>query len=93
MANVRLPTQFVMAAVDGIGWKSRTADLRRIYELRAANRIDGLYSLNSLGDFRSDLEDAARRLGLLWISDTKTARRVPADLIPRAAVVSGATGF
>jgi hypothetical protein len=65
MANVRLPTQFVMAAVDGIGWKSRAADLRRIYNLRDADRIDGLYTLNTLGDFRLDLEAAARRLGLL----------------------------
>lgn len=65
MANVRRPSQFVMAAVDGIGWKSRAADLRRIYELRAAERIDGLYTLSSLGDFRADLEEAARRLGLL----------------------------
>jgi hypothetical protein len=65
MANVRLPTQFVMATIDGIGWKSRRADLRRIYDLRNADRIDGLYTLNSLGDFRTDLEAAARRLDLL----------------------------
>lgn len=65
MADVRLPAQFVMAAVDGIGWKSRAADLRRIYDLRNQDRIDGLYTLNTLGDFRADLEDAARRLGLL----------------------------
>ena len=65
MAEVRLPTQLVMAAVDGIGWKSRAADLRRIYELRDGDRIDGLYTLNTLGDLRTDLEDAARRLGLL----------------------------
>lgn len=64
MANVRLPTQFVMAAVDGIGWKSRAADLRRIYELRATDRIDGLYTLNQLGDFRAALQEAAHRLGL-----------------------------
>lgn len=65
MANVRLPTQFVMAAVDGIGWKSRAADLRRIYDLRNDDRIDGLYTLNTLGEFRSALEEAARRLGLV----------------------------
>ena len=64
MATVRLPTQFVMAVVDGIGWKSRAADLRRIYDLRDGDRIDGLYTLNSLGEFRIDLEAAARRLGL-----------------------------
>lgn len=65
MAEVRLPTQFVMGAVDGIGWKSRAADLRRIYDLRDQDRIDGLYTLNTLGEFRADLESAARRLGLL----------------------------
>jgi hypothetical protein len=65
MADVRLPRQFVMAAVDGIGWKSRAADLRRIYDLRDQDRIDGLYTLKTLGDFRTDLEDAACRLGLL----------------------------
>lgn len=65
MANKRLPVQYVMAAVDGIGWKSRISDLRRIYELRASGQIDGLYTLSGLGEFRGDLEDAARRLGLL----------------------------
>jgi hypothetical protein len=65
MAEKRLPTQFVMAAVDGIGWKSRINDLRRIYELRATNQIDGLYTLEGLGQFRHDLEAAATRLGLL----------------------------
>ena len=31
MADVRLPRQFIMAVIDGIGWKSRQSDLRRIY--------------------------------------------------------------
>jgi len=65
MADKRLPTQYVMAAVDGIGWKSRLRDLRRIHDLRSANQIDGLYTLRALGQFRADLEAAARRLGLL----------------------------
>lgn len=65
MADKRLPTQYVMAAVDGIGWKNRVNDLRRIYDLRAANRIDGLYTLAALAEFRADLRDAGRRLGLL----------------------------
>ncbi len=64
MAEKRLPSQYVMAVVDGIGWKSRRSDLRRIYELRATQRIDGLYTLTGLAQFRTDLEDAARRLGL-----------------------------
>ena len=33
MAAVRLPRQFVYVVVDGIGWKSRLNDLRRIYAL------------------------------------------------------------
>lgn len=65
MAEKRLPTQFVMAAIDGIGWKSRLNDLRRIYDLRASNQIDGMYTLEGLGDFRQDLESAAKRLGLM----------------------------
>lgn len=65
MANVRLPTQFVMVVVDGIGWKSRQADLRSIYNLWAAQSIDGMYTLASLDVFRSDLENAARLRRLL----------------------------
>jgi hypothetical protein len=65
MADKRLPTQYVMAAIDGIGWKNRLNDLRRIYNLRAANQIDGLYTLAALGNFRAELQDAARRLELL----------------------------
>lgn len=65
MAEKRLPTQFVMAAIDGIGWKSRLNDLRRIHDLRASNQIDGMYTLEGLGDFRRDLEAAAKRLGLI----------------------------
>lgn len=65
MAEKRLPTQYVMAAVDGIGWKNRAADLRRIHDLRSSNKIDGLYTLKGLGQFRKDLEDAAGRLGLI----------------------------
>jgi hypothetical protein len=65
MADRRLPVQYVMAAIDGIGWKNRASDLKRIYELRASNHIDGLYTLQGLGQFRADLEDAAKRLGLI----------------------------
>lgn len=45
------------------GWI--TQDLRRIYDLRATNQIDGLYTLEGLGQFRQDLEAAAKRLGLI----------------------------
>ena len=64
MAEVRLPTQFVFAAIDGIGWKSRQADLKRIHTLWVNRQIDGMYTLASLDQFRADLHDAARRLGL-----------------------------
>lgn len=65
MAAVRKPTQFVMAVVDGIGWKSRKADLRRIHDLWTTNDIDGLYTVSALDQFRSDLEHAARLRGLI----------------------------
>ena len=59
MADVRLPRQFVIAVIDGIGWKSRQADLRKIHELWVSQQIDGMYTLASLGQFRHDLEEAA----------------------------------
>lgn len=65
MAEKRLPTQFVMAAIDGIGWKSRLNDLRKIYDLRSSNQIDGMYTLEGLGEFRQDLETAGKRVGLI----------------------------
>ena len=65
MADVRLPRQFIMVVIDGIGWKSRISDLRRIYELWATQRIDGMYTLSSLDAFARDLEDAARLRRLL----------------------------
>ena len=65
MAEIRQPRQYVMAVIDGIGWKSRKADLRRIHELWETNQIDGMYTLASLDQFRTDLADAARMRGLL----------------------------
>lgn len=64
MAEVRQPRQFVYAVVDGIGWKSRKADLHRIYDLWRNQMIAGVYSLAYFEDFRSELESAARRLSL-----------------------------
>jgi hypothetical protein len=64
MAEVRQPRQFVYAVVDGIGWKSRKADLRRIYDLWSNDMIAGVYSLANFAAFRSELESAARRLSL-----------------------------
>jgi hypothetical protein len=65
MTRVRLPRQYVFAVVDGIGWLSRKADLKRIYDFWASQSIDGLYSLNHLDQFRDDLEEAAKRVNLL----------------------------
>ncbi len=62
MAEIRQPRQFVYAVVDGIGWKSRKADLHRIYDLWSQNLIAGVYSLAYFDEFRSELESAVRRL-------------------------------
>lgn len=65
MARVRQPRQFIMAIIDGIGWKNRLNDLRRIYALWESHQIDGMYTLASLDSFRQDLQEAARLRGLL----------------------------
>ncbi|MGE5397703.1 MAG: hypothetical protein ACM3MK_09260 [Chitinophagales bacterium] len=65
MARVRLPRQYIFAVVDGIGWLSRKADLKRIYDSWINQSIDGLYSLNHLEQFRNDLEEAAIRVNLI----------------------------
>lgn len=64
MATVRLPRQYVYAVVDGIGWLSRQADLRRLYSLWEEQHIDGLYNLSNLDELGTDLRHAAIRLGL-----------------------------
>ncbi|TQK17748.1 hypothetical protein FBY40_0225 [Microbacterium sp. SLBN-154] len=60
MAAIRKPSQYVLAVIDGIGWKSRIADLRRIHQLWVDRDIDGMYTLATLDVFRDDLEEAAR---------------------------------
>lgn len=65
MADVRLPRQFVLAVIDGIGWKSRISDLRRIHELWRSDQIDGMYNLSTLDDFRNDLQQFAWLRGLI----------------------------
>ena len=65
MANVRYAHQYVLAVVDGIGWLNRLGDFRRMYALAESRRIDGLYALADLDRFRDDLEQGARRHGLL----------------------------
>ena len=65
LADVRLPRQFVFAFIDGIGWKRREADLRRIYNLWENQYIDGIYTLVHLERFKEDLKNAAVRHELL----------------------------
>ena len=65
MADVRQARQFIMAVIDGIGWKNRVNDLRRIYSLWERQQIDGMYTLATLDRFRDDLEYAAHLRGLL----------------------------
>ncbi len=65
MADVRKPSQFVMAVIDGIGWLSRANDLRKIHGLWVRGEIDGMYTLAALDTFKRDLEQAARLRGLL----------------------------
>jgi hypothetical protein len=64
MALVRKPTQFVFAVIDGIGWKGRINDLRRIYNLWSSGQINGMYTMASLGQFQEDLAEAAAILRL-----------------------------
>lgn len=65
MAEVRKPTQFIFAVVDGLGWHRRAGDLRRIHSLWVENRIDGVFNLSTLPEFRRALNDAARRVRLI----------------------------
>lgn len=65
MADVRLPTQFIMAVIDGIGWNNRLADLKKIHALWERQQIDGMYTLAMLDRFRHDLAHAARLRGIL----------------------------
>lgn len=59
MADARTGRQVVLAAVDGIGWKNRRADLTRIWRLWESGEIDGLYTLASLDRFRRDVDEFA----------------------------------
>lgn len=64
MAEVRKPTQFIFAVVDGHGWLRRKKDLRRIHALWETSRIDGVYNLATLDELRGALQAAAQRLSL-----------------------------
>lgn len=65
MAEVRDPRQFVYAVVDGIGWLSRQADLRRIHQLWVEKSINGLFTRSQLDSFRVELQRAAKIHGLV----------------------------
>jgi hypothetical protein len=79
MADVRQPRQYLIAIVDGIGWKSRIGDLRKIYNLWKTHQIDGMYTLATLASFRSDVEEAARLRGLLSAAERQMAERIEAE--------------
>jgi len=65
MAQVRRPTQYVYVIVDGVGWRQRQSDLRRLWTLFERGEIDGLYTMSSLDDFKAAIEAASRRLGII----------------------------
>jgi hypothetical protein len=65
MVDVHRPHQYLMAVVDGIGWLGRMGDFRRMWDHYEQRRIEGLYTLSDLGQFRHDLEAAAKRARLL----------------------------
>jgi DpnII restriction endonuclease. len=60
MAKVRRPTQFVYAIVDGQGWHRRRGDLEKILKLWEVGRIDGVYTRNSLREFKDAVVHAWR---------------------------------
>jgi len=64
MADARTGGQIALAVVDGIGWKGRMADLRRIWALWNRGEIDGLYTLATLDQFRVDLDNFATLRGV-----------------------------
>lgn len=64
MADARTGRQIVLAVVDGIGWRGRMADLKRIWMLRETGEIDGLYSLASVDQLKLDLDRFATLRGI-----------------------------
>ena len=65
MAQVRRPAQYVYVIVDGVGWHRRRSDLKRLWTLFERGEIDGLYTVSRLSDFKTAIEAAGRRLGLI----------------------------
>lgn len=64
MADARTGGQVALAVVDGIGWKGRMADLKRIWTMWETGEIDGLYTLASLDQFKEDLDNFASLRGV-----------------------------
>lgn len=67
MADARTGGQVALAVVDGIGWKGRLADLKRIWSLWDSHQIDGLYTLATLDQFRTDLDHYAKLRGVVRV--------------------------
>lgn len=65
LADNRAAHQYVYAFTDGIGWIRRESDLRRVIQLWRERKLDGVFNLSMLADFKAELEDAARRAKLL----------------------------
>ena len=65
MVEVSLPRQFIFAVVDGLGWKRRQGDLRRIHGLWADQHVHGLFTQAQLDAFGDELKLAARRVDLI----------------------------
>ena len=63
--EVSTSRQSIMAVIDGIGWKKRQSDLRKVYNLWQDQQIDGMYTMATLGQFREDVRDTAVRHRLL----------------------------
>lgn len=64
MADARTGGQVALAVVDGIGWKGRMADLKRIWTLWDTGEIDGLYTLATLDEFKDALDTFATLRGI-----------------------------
>lgn len=63
--EVSTSRQSIMVVIDGIGWKKRQSDLRKVYNLWEAQQIDGMYTMATLGQFRENVKDTAIRNRLL----------------------------
>lgn len=84
MADARTGGQIVMAVVDGIGWKGRMADLKRIWSLWNSGEIDGLYTLASLDQFKDDLDSFATLRGIARLPKS-SPRSYPTDSACRSS--------